>query len=515
MVLKTTTTMNIPMRISIQKTIGINGILRICNGVVACLIFSGFFREELTSHPYMDWLTLFLGLVLCLQTHLVLLMERRNPDPFVLIMTYLLTVFYALRIFTLLLYPVQNIFERFIYGPSDSNYALLYILAVNTFIYAGLYKVKLRDNGVIKIGGYQPVKPILGIVLFIISLLFGQIYQPEAVAPFINLIYNNFLTPKIILIVLAAYVIVFRNRLPSIYIKIVLCGALMILILQTLAFSRGGILSFVDNVLIVSLALLPTLRLRRKYVIIGFIMIPFLLAIALNVYALSTTARMIKVDKEYTLTEKVELLQESKKILVNNPKSDSFIGKAFARAGYFDFSAEIIANSDYYADTLTVGNYFKSIVDNLLTPGFDVFDQPKLSNSLKYAYSNNLRDVSISKDTDASYHTDHLGLYGEMYSLFNYASLFVVYFIAYLLKYAFRYKGRLSPRIIALNRVFILGIFFQWMNSFGLDWVLINIVFLGVSYYCLSKIFFLRIKSNKRVLDSTELLSSNSLRRSR
>lgn len=515
------TTMNVSMprsrstSRSRQKTIGINGILRLCNGVVACLIFSGFFREELAGHPYMDWLTLFLGLALCLQTHIVLVMERRSPDPFVLIMTYLLTVFYALRIFTLLLYPVQDVFERFAYGPSDSNYALLYILAANTFIYAGLYNVKLRDAAVIEIGGYQPVRPRIGVALFIISLLFAQLVQsnlPEAVAPFINLIYNNFLTPNIILMVLAAYIIVFRNRLPSIYVKIVVGGAVMILIFQTLAFSRSGFLTFADNVLIVTLALLPTLRLPRKYVMIGFTLIPFLLTIAFTFYALSTTSRMFKGDEGGTLTEKVELLQASREMLADNPKTDFFIGQAVSRAGYFDFSAEIIANSDHYAGTFTVGNYFKSIVDNLLTPGFEVFDQPKLSNSLKYAYSNSLGDASKSNETDGVYHTDHFGLYGEMYGLFNYASLLVVYFIAYMLKSAFRYKGRLSPRVIALNRVFILWIFFQWMNSFGLDWILINSVIVGVSYYGLSKLFLVRIKSNHRVVDSAELLSPNNLR---
>lgn len=498
-----------------RKTVGINGILQLCNGVVACLIFSGFFREELAGHPYMDWLTLFLGLALCLQTHIALVMERRSPDPFVLIMAYLLTFFYALRIFTLLLYSVQDAFERFAYGPSDSNYALLYILAVNTFLYAGFYRVKLRDVAEIEIGGYQPVRPRIGVALFIISMLFWLLVQsqlPEAVAPFINLIYNNFLTPNIILMALATYVVVFRNRLPSIYVKIVLGGAVMILIMQTLNFSRSGFLTFINNLYIVVLALLPTLRLPRKYVLIGCALFPFLLIIAINFYAISTTSRMTKGDEGNSLADKVKLLQVSSEMIANNPRTDFFIGKIASRAGYFDFSAEIISHSDKYAGVFTAENYFKSIMDNLLTPGFDVFDQPKLSNSLKYAYSNSLGDLSKANEIGGVYHTDHFGLYGEIYGLFSYASLPVVYFIAYLLKSAFRYKGRFSPRVIALNRVFILWIFFQWMNSFGFDWILINLVIVGVSYYGLSKLFLVRIKSNHRVVDSAELMSPNDLR---
>lgn len=488
--------MNGMMQNSRRVTIGINGILQLCNGVVACLIFSGFFREELAGHPYMDWLTLVLGLALCLQTHIVLWLERRNPDPFVLIMAYLLTFFYALRIFTLLLYPVQDAFERYAYGPSDSNYALLYIMIANTFLYAGFYRVKLRGAVEIETGGYQPRRPRIGVALFAISLLFGLLVQkqlPEAIAPFINLIYDNFLTPNIILMVLAAYVVVFRNHLPSVYIKIVLGGAVMMLVLQTLAFSRSGLLTFADNLLIVFLALLPAIRLPRRYVLVGFAVMPFLLATAFTFYSVSTTTRMVKGEAVGTLAEKVELIQASREILADDPRTDFFIGQVFARAGYFDFSAEIIANSDRYAGVFTAGNYFKSIVDNVLSPGFDVFDQPKISNSLKYA-SGNLGDFSKLQETGSTYHTDQFGLYGEMYNLFGYASLLIVYFIAYQLKAAFRYKGKFNPHVIALNRILILWIFYQWMNSFGLDWVLMNVFIAVVSFYGISKLFQVRLK---------------------
>ena len=297
MVLKATVTMNGMMQRSRRMTIGINDILRLCNGVVACLILSGFFLENLADHPYMDWLTLVLGLVLCLQTHIALRLERRNPDPFVLVMAYLLTFFYALRIFTLLLYPVQDVFLRYAYGPADSNHALLYILIANTFIYAGFFQVNLRGAVEIETGDYQPRRPRIGVALLVISLLFGLLVQkqlPDAVAPFINLIYNNFFTPNVILMVLAIYVIVFRNRLPSIYIKIVLGSAAILMVLQTLAFSRSGLLTLADNLLIVGLALLPTVRLSRRYVLVGFAVVPFLLITAFTIYSISTTTRQMK-----------------------------------------------------------------------------------------------------------------------------------------------------------------------------------------------------------------------------
>ena len=495
MVLKATVTMNGMMQRSRRMTIGINDILRLCNGVVACLILSGFFLENLADHPYMDWLTLVLGLVLCLQTHIALRLERRNPDPFVLVMAYLLTFFYALRIFTLLLSPVQDVFQRYAYGPADSNHALLYILIANTFIYAGFFQVNLRGAVEIETGDYQPRRPRIGVALLVISLLFGLLVQkqlPDAVAPFINLIYNNFFTPNVILMVLAIYVIVFRNRLPSIYIKIVLGSAAILMVLQTLAFSRSGLLTLADNLLIVGLALLPTVRLSRRYVLVGFAVVPFLLITAFTIYSISTTTRQMKGEAGETLAEKVELMQASREALADDPRTDFFLGQVFSRAGYFDFSAELIASREHYSDVFTLSNYAKSLVDNVLTPGFDVYDQPRISNSLKYAYSNNLDALLKHRETQGSYHTDHLGLYGEMYNLFGYASFLVLYLMARLLKKVFRDGGSSNQRLVALNRVITISLFFQLMNSFGFDWIALNMIILFISMHVLSKLFWFR-----------------------
>lgn len=484
--------MNIPTSKSRQKSIGANGVLRFCNLIVACLIFSGFFREELVGHPYVDRLTLLLGLVLCLQTYVVLRLEMRNRDPFVLIMTYLLTFFYSLRIFTLLCYPVQEVFLRYAYGPSDSNHALVYILLANVCIYIGFYRVKLRDAVEIDTVGYEPKAPRLGVLLFVLSLVFGLFVQksvPENVGRFVNLIYNNFLTPNAVLLVLAAYVIAFRKRLPAIYIKIVAVGGITLAVLQTLAFSRSALLTFFDNLLIVVLALLPAIRLPRKLVVTAFVLLPFLLAAAFSLYAISTATRGEKADRGETLTEKVALARESVASLKDDPRIDVYLAQGFARAGYFDYSAEIIAHRDRYAGVFTARNYFKSIVDNMLTPGFDFFDYPRIASALKYAYRD-AGDPSRTNDMEAGAgHSDYLGLYGEMYALFGYASFLVLPFCSYCLKRAFK-RGLVSnPFLIALKRILLVLIFFRWMNSYGLDWVLWDFVTTLIIFVVLFPLF--------------------------
>jgi hypothetical protein len=88
-----------------------------------------------------------------------------------------------------------------------------------------------------------------------------------------------------------------------------------------------------------------------------------------------------------------------------------------------------------------------------------------------------------------------------MYALFGYASLPIIYLGAYLLKFAFQYKRKFNPRIIALNRVLIVWIFYQWMISFGLDWILMNIMIAIVSFYGISKLFLVTLKPKVRGVD--------------
>lgn len=472
-----------------RVTIGINDALLFSNTIVAFLLVYGLFHETLPSHPYIDKNTLYLGLVLTLQTYGALLLERRNNDPFVLLLTCILIFFYELRIFTLLIYPVQDVFERYTYNPVDSNYALLYIILANLFLYAGFYKVKFRVNGEINVKKYKSKPPWIVVIVLIISIILGLlIYEiPELDKSVIHLVYQNFLTPNIILIILSVYVILFRKSISPIYINIIIISAMFLVLLQTLSFSRSGIITLLENVFIIWVAVLMGVRLSIKSSIKWFILLAFLIFLQFHIYSVSTASRMIKGNNGVLVAEKVDMFVKSSE---NHNANEVNIGKALARAGDFDYSAELIANKDTYAKVFTVENYIKSIIDNVLTPGFDVYDQVKISSLLKYTYSENLTVISKLKDSRDSYHTDQFGLYGEMYNLFGFMSLVVYYLIALLLKLAYIYEGKFNPFIIGLKRVLLLYIFYYWMKSFGFDSILLKAIILTVSFYGLSKLFY-------------------------
>ena len=472
----------------IGKSFDLNWIFRFFNFIVL-LILSSLIFKDYQINPYINNWSIILGIILCIQTHLFLSFKKSYSDPFVLLMSYVLIFFFELRIFTLALYPYQDVFLIYEYNAFDTNFALAYIILSNVFIYYGFSSVNLnyfKQKENIKI-----IKPKFGIFIFIISLLL--LYLPQEIKDSIGFFYNNFFTPNTILLILAVYILVYRKILPSFYIKFLLIGALILFLLQTLSFSRGGIVTLIDTIVIVLLVSYPKFRIKRKNFFYIIFFLPIMFVMAFSIYAISTVNRQNKGDRDFSnLKNKIELINESRDIILENAVFDVYIGQAFSRAGYFDYSAEIIAHKKIYNDVFTVERYLKSIVDNLLTPGFNIFNQPKISNSLKYVYAGNqLGPMKNSTEIKDSYHSDQIGIYGEMYCIFGLISFPIYFFLARMLKKLYNYKSKLSIFRFSLKNIILLLFFHQLMNSFGLDWILIKTTITVISFYVLSKIIMI------------------------
>jgi hypothetical protein len=473
--------------------VSINGILRLFNFLVACLLISAFFSEGLINNPYVNNLTLILGLLLSIQIYIALKLENKNSDPFILIMGYLIIFFYELRIFTLVHFPFQDVFLRFDYFPSDTNYALFYILVANLFLLLGFSRTKISNDCSNSRMSYFPSKTKLsiGFIIFFLSIIISLFIRnnlPESFPNFINIIYDNFLTPNLILIVIAIYVISFQDKLPVSYKILLILGTLIIFVLQTLSYSRSGLLTLVDNILIIILVLLPTLKFRKVFIYLGFLFLPVILFLSILLFSISTLSRQNKGEDSRTTIEKITLLIDSRSEIEDSQIFELYLGQAFSRAGYFDYTSELIAHKDKYKNVFTLQNYFESIIDNILSPGFDLFDQPMLSNTLKYT-EGNLGSISKIQEATDTYHTDQFGIYGEMYNLFGYFSFIVLYFLAFYLKQLFVYKGRFNPVILGLKNFIIIYIFYRLFNSFGFDWIFMNLITLSCSFFLLSRIF--------------------------
>jgi hypothetical protein len=271
-------------------------------------------------------------------------------------------------------------------------------------------------------------------------------------------------------------------------------GILIVLevVARTLAGSRSGIVNVIQSALMALLAVSSSIKIRRKYFMLGCALAPIVTALLIATFAISTFNRIHKggIAESIDLAKAIEQVGEASAQL-GGDDWDIVLPPIFDRAGYFDYSAEIIAHAEVYKDVFSLSAYAKSIVDNLLTPGFDVYDQPKVSNALMFVYADMGKP---SKEASASdyYQSDQFGVYGELYAVFGYASLPLFFLIAFVLK---RYYVRLAggnPFILTMKRLILLSIFIRVVNSYGMDWTMIEMLPFVVAMYVYR--FFFRSK---------------------
>ena len=207
----------------------------------------------------------------------------------------------------------------------------------------------------------------------------------------------------------------------------------------------------------------------------GLFLLPVAAILLVGSYAISTYIRASRTQGSvFDVSNALRIAVESRDQLATESNLDVLLAPMFARAGYFDFSAELIANHQRYRSVINIPAYERSIIDNLLTPGFDVFDQPKVSNSLHFVYEE--LGTPSKKLVDEEYQSDQFGLYGELYTLFTWGSIPIFFILAFLLKRIYlRLKGT-NPFDLAIKRIVVLYTFGILINSYGLDWVVIEVV---------------------------------------
>ncbi|MGO9514266.1 MAG: hypothetical protein ACLP2F_11585 [Steroidobacteraceae bacterium] len=465
------------MTISARNSIDINTVLQAFNLFVAGLIVYG--MPYAANNPYIDQETMQLGLLLCLQTHVALFFERRRRDPFVILFAFTMIFYFSLRLFTLALYPYSVVFERYSYGPADSNFALIFMLVANLFLYAGFFSVKFKRNAAVDASGWRARSPTRVSVLMLVSIVYSYmsaIYWTADDQPRIASVLGLFISPPVIFLMALAYFVLFRRSL-SRSARYSIAGLIALeLVAHTLSGSRSTITTLVQNIMLVMLAISSCIKIKRGWFIVGSLLAPVLLVLLIGAFLLSTFNREHKDPGEASLSisQAIQLAGEATKELGAETELDIILPPIFDRAGFFDYSAEIIAHRDQYQEIFNLPEYGKSIVDNLLTPGFDVYDQPKLGNALEFIYED--LGTPSKEMVPESYQSDQFGIHGELYAVFGYASLPLFFLLAFFLKGLYVRLRSPSPFALAMERIVVLAAFVKIVNSFGMDWTLIEMV---------------------------------------
>ena len=406
-----------------KRTVDLNRILQVLNALIAVATVVAY--VEVGKSEFIDAESIVLATFLAAQTHIALMIERRRRDPLVVVMVFFLVLYYSLRIFTLLLFPFSVVFGRFNYTAADSNYALAFIVFANCFIYAGLYSVRGPRDPTVQTIEWIPASPfraaviLAGVVVMIYSR--GVLWNPESLPRIVQVVFV-FLAQSVILLMAMAYFVVFRREMGRgmrlAFVAILILEA----VLHTLAGSRSAFVYALQNLLIVVLAVHGVATIRRRTVVAGLVTLPITLAVLGLAFVVSTAVTAFRASgTSVSISQALDVSSQTASRVDRDYAVQLGLPLIFARAGFFDFSAEIIAHQAQYTSVINVSTYVKSVIDNVLTPGFDVYDQPKIANALHFIYDE--RGTPSKAASVEGYQSDQVGMYGDLYTLFGYAAL--------------------------------------------------------------------------------------------
>ncbi|OGS08950.1 MAG: hypothetical protein A2270_04595 [Elusimicrobia bacterium RIFOXYA12_FULL_51_18] len=456
----------------------LNAILRVA--AISGLILNAAIFIFLGGNQYSSFSSVAAGSVLYVQVFLMLLLESRCKNPFLLLFSLLVLFFYAGRVTTLLIIPYSPIFQYNAAASAAILKTILYIIAANFFIVGGLCSdfIKAFPIGPRKISfhGSEPFVAIsavwLGALYTLLIISLGDVSSNTTALRLKG--YAGILFNGNVLISAAAVVWVYSETFYGVYKKAFLWGVTAYLALQTVAGSRSVLLSALMTVLFVFLAGDKPFLFRKKTLFAagGVILFGFL-AFSVGTY--------FRWGNTYGGALKSENLVKYRIYL---PYISPL--KAFSRIGFLDSTVDLMANAAKYSAVINPAYYFKSVVDNALTPGFEVFHAPKAANALRFLYMG--LPLPTHAEVRCMYQADMFTGYGDLYVLSGpYFSLLLFYILAAVFRNIYALMGARGDIFGCVQRVLLLTVFANWVNGFGLDWMAAEVLAIFLSFFLFRK----------------------------
>ena len=461
---------------STQSLYDFNSLLKVLNGFLCTLIVYLYTVEG--DSEYLNIFTVFLAIVTGLQNIGMLFYEKRKRNPFIIIIVFLSTLFYLARIITLIIVPISAIFERDSVTPADLNNALLFIILSNSSMFFGFYIRRVRQvkpGNEIRAKYAVKKKRNMIMILMILILILGLNFMKLTGSGVVSFIIEIFFHEQVILLFSFVFLFYFYDTISGRARWQIGLILLAYIFLVTLSGSRSGIL-WIGIMMLISVLVVKQKILFSRWIILSCIV---LIPISIFTYIVATFNRGLEV-RETNAINVLNMIKEQG--LLEKESIQLFLGRIFERIGFLDFSTSLIANREKFSGVVNPIYYSKSIVDNVLTPGFDVFNTPRVAHALGHVA---VGQGIPTRDTIAeSYQSDQMGIYGEYYLLFfGYPAVVVFFFLAYIFQSLYDFFRTKPPFLSCLYRVLLLNIFLLYMNSFGSDWVIFEI--LGTICTCL------------------------------
>jgi hypothetical protein len=431
----------------------------------------------------------------------------------VILLAFTTTFYYSLRIVTLTVYDYSDVFDRYPYDATDSTFALIVILSANAALYLGLYLAKIKAPQAVDARDWEAVSSSRIALLLVAAIFFAYFsgaaaVDPDAAASRLISVAGMFLAPNVIVLMSLSYFFLFRRTLSRAFAVTIATLIALEMIVHTLSGSRSAIVGIAQDCILVGLAMAGSIRFRKKSLVVAVALLPLLAGLLVGSFVISTYNRAVRViGAPLDVRKAFESAMASADSLSVASSLDLVLPPVFSRAGYFDYAAEVIAHRQQYRSVINLSSYGMSIVDNILTPGFDVYDQPKISNALHFIYGETGQPSKARSSED--YQSDQLGVYGEFYDLFGFACLPILAAGAYLLKRSYAKFRSVNPFGLMMKRIVVLFVFEKMLDSYGVDWTMVEAIALVTAIFIYTQIFFVI-----RRKESSEVVSGSLLPRS-
>lgn len=478
-----------------KNTIDLNSILQGANLLIFIFTCYSYFLNG--KNHFVNLNTIIWGSVLFAQVGVFLYIEKLRRDPFVILLCFQMVFFYLFRILTLSIYPFSFVFDRFEFSPANLNEAIAFIIVANFALYLSFYLNKAKPANAGPLKEVSPRKPylLLGVLFFVYVMTYSSALSGavELVVGFIN---NLFINVAVVIFMIIIYLMLFNHKLSFLNKILLISGLLIYVVIATLSGSRSAVITISYFLLFATLAISGAVRIKRVYLVIGVFFVPLMVVF----FTVATFLRPRLENRADVNGDTFSVLKEFDLKQTITDGGEIILSPIFGRIGFLDFCAEVMANQDKYQEVFSFSFYAKSLVDNVLTPGFDVFDTPKTSNAISFVYYKQ-GTPKKSKVSDI-YQSDEFTIYGEAYALFGkWFAIIPIFFMGFAFKRLYVKINDINIFSYYVKRSFVLYVFLTFLNSFGLDWLLFDII--GIMFtYLIFKSFFKFTKPHSVVLTS-------------
>lgn len=481
------------MIIRIKKKIDLNQILIWSNLVIiVCDLLVFLFSE---SNPYINGATILLSIIIAVENFILLKIEMKKRNPFILLLVFNTIFFYLTRVATLLIIPdIAYALNRGVFPKVNQiNYTMIFIILSIIPLAWGLYINPVKSKVVVKHKIYptMSIKPVIIILLFsfaILSSLFNLFNGSLLSSVFgrLSSFLGFFLTNPVILLIVFTYFISYYNDLSNKQRNTMVILAIIFVVVTIISGSRSGIIQIIFALIFSGLAINNYIELRRKLVLILLIIVIPSSFFAFGLATYIRAAQTLSVNYDQRIVTREGTLVAINDYIHNTDKETIVsLGNVFQRIGFLDMATEMIANKETYEKMINLEYYTKSTID-ALSPGFNVYNYPKVSNSLIYLYTNSnfsyVFGADRLSDFGGGYHSDQLTVFGEYYVLFKgYFALIAFLFSGFCFRTIYLFFCKNDSFNYNLMRSFLLYVFYNfWLNSFGMDWMVTYIVYFGI-----------------------------------